>query len=487
MRIIFKYFLATVLAICMALPQSFAQSNTYYHMFGVPQANQLNPAFQPNCDGYFALPLLGPLRFEAESNGIGFGDIFQWNSSMKKYVTFMHPQGDKQKFMDALKPVNLVRLELASNILSTGWRKEQMYFTLDFTERVVQGFSFPKDLAEFMIYGNLNKENFNFSDMAENLTYFHELAIGASYNFDDEMQVGIKAKLLLGGATFTTRSSDIGLKTSIDEWNVQSDVKVDASIPYLDDIPVDGDGYLDVDSLSNTDFDLLFGFPTDISDLLSPAGLSTIGGIKNPGFALDIGFNYVPIEKLNISASIVDLGFIRWKNYVYNFHQDLKYDFEGVEFKLEDDWSPGDGLLDSLENDMKVEVTQEKFTTIMTGKVYLGVAYDLTEKVRFGALFRSRIHNYKFYNQVTVSANVQPISMFSASISYSYFSNSYMNLGLGLSLRLGPLNVYFITDQAPSAYFWPQEFSSLNFRLGVNIVWGCRAMPKAMKDRPLID
>jgi len=487
MRIMFKYFLVAGLVACMALPQAFAQSNTYYHMFGVHQANQLNPAFQPNCDGYFALPFLGPLRFEAESNRISFGDIFQWNSSMKKYVTFMHPQGDKQKFMDALKPVNLVRFELASNLLSTGWRKEQMYFTLDFTERVVQGFSFPKYLAEFMLYGNLNKENFNFSDLAENLTYFHELAIGASYNFDDEMQVGLKVKLLLGGATSTTRSSDIGLKTSIDKWNILSDVKVDASIPYLENIPVDGDGYLDVDSLSNTDFDLLFGFPTGIPDLLSPTGLSTIGWIKNPGFAIDVGFNYVPIEKLNVSASIVDLGFIRWKNYVYNFHQDLKYSFEGVEFKLEDDWSPGDGLLDSLENDLKVKVTQEKFTTIMTGKVYLGVAYDLTEKVRFGALFRSRIHNYKFYNQYTVSANVQPISMFSASISYSYFSNSYMNLGLGLSLRLGPLNVYFITDQAPSAYFWPQEFSSLNFRLGVNIVWGCRAMPKAMKDRPLID
>ena len=221
--------------------------------------------------------------------------------------------------------------------------------------------------------------------------------------------------------------------------------------------------------------------------MLKPSGLSTIGGIKNPGFAIDIGFNYVPIEKLNVSASIVDLGFIRWKNYVYNFHQDLKYDFEGLEFTLEDDWSPGDELLDSLENDLKVMVAQEKFTTILKGRVYLGVAYDLTEKVRFGGLFRSRIQDYKFYNQFTVSANVQPISMFSASLSYSYYSNSYMNLGLGLSLRLGPFNMYFITDQIPSAYFWPEEFSSLNFRLGLNIVWGCRALPKAMKDRPLID
>ncbi len=487
-KILLRYTLAACLAAILTWSQASAQfGNTYYHMFGVPQSNHLNPAFQPDCDGYFGLPVVSALRFEVESNGLSYGDIFEWNSTDKKYITFMHPQGNKQKFLDALEPVNLIRAELASSLISVGWRKEELYFTLDFTERIVQGMSFSKDFAEFMVYGNKNSANFNFSDLAENMTYFHELAIGASYNFDDEMQFGIRAKLLLGGANSTTRNSDINLKTSIEEWDIKSDVKVDASIPYLDDLPVDDEGYLDLDSLANTDFDLLFGFPAGIPELLTPSGLSTIGGIKHPGFAIDFGFNYIPIEKLSVSASVVDLGFIRWKNYVYNFHQDLDYTFEGIEFKLEEDYSPGEGLLDSLQSDMKVKVSENPYTTWMTGKVYLGVAYNLTERVRFGGVFRTRIHNYKFYNQYTVSANVQPISMFSASLSYSYYANSYMNLGLGLSLRLGPLNVYFITDQAPSAYFFPKEFSSLNFRLGVNIVWGCRAMPKAMKDRPLID
>jgi hypothetical protein len=263
-------------------------------------------------------------------------------------------------------------------------------------------------------------------------------------------------------------------------------VKVDASIPYLESLPVDDEGYLDVDSLANSDFDLLFGFPAGIPDLLQPSSLSTIGGIKNPGFALDLGFSYTPLEQLTVSVSAIDLGFIRWKNDVFNFNQELDYTFEGIEFRVEEDYNPGDGLFDSLENDLKVRVSQNPYTTMLTGKVYLAAAYDLTERVRFGGVFRTRIHNYKFYNQYTISANVQPISMFSASLSYSIYGNSYMNLGLGLSLRAGPLNLYFVTDQAPSAYFWPTEFSSLNFRLGMNIVWGC-TVPKGMKDRPLID
>jgi hypothetical protein len=279
----------------------------------------------------------------------------------------------------------------------------------------------------------------------------------------------------------------MSLRTSIEQWKIQSDVTVNTSVPYLENIPVDEDGYLDLDSLANTDLDLIFGFPEGIPELMEPSGLSTIGGIKNPGFAVDLGFNYFPIEKFSVSASVVDLGFIRWRNYVWNFRQKVDYSFEGIEFRLEDNFSPGEALLDTLKNQMKVKVTQNPYTTMLAGKIYLGAAYNLTEKVRFGAVFRTRIYNYKFYNQFTVSANVQPISMFSASLSYSIYGNSYMNLGLGISLRAGPFNLYFITDQAPSVYFWPEDFTALNFRFGMNIVWGCAAMPKAMKDRPLID
>ncbi len=492
-RILLRYSLPVFLVLVFLHPGASGQfGNTYYHMHLVPQANQLNPAFQPECNGY--LGLVSPIRFNVESSSLTYGDIFAWNSSERKYMTFMHPSGDKDRFMDALQPVNVVRAEVVSSLLSFGWRKENLFFTMDFSERIIQEISFPEDFAEFLIYGNKNISDFNFSDLSENLTHFHQISLGASYNLEDEMQFGIRAKILLGGANATTRRSDVSMKTSIEEWDIKSDIKVDASIPFLESVPLDDEGFLDMDSIANildledtTLFDILFGLPGEGSDLLTPGGLKTIGGIKNPGIAIDFGFSYTPIEKLTVSASVVDLGFIRWKNYVYNFEQNLDYTFDGIEFKLEEDYSPGEALLDSLKQDLRIRVTKDPYTTMMTGKVYLGAAYDLREWIRFGGVFRTRIHNYRFYNQFTVSANFRPISMFSASFSYSIMGGSYMNLGLGISLRLGPLNLYFITDQAPSAYFFPQEFSSLNFRMGLNIVWGCAAVPKAMKDRPLID
>ena len=50
-KILLKYFSALCLLVILAWPRASAQfGNTYYHMFGIPQANQLNPAFQPGCD-----------------------------------------------------------------------------------------------------------------------------------------------------------------------------------------------------------------------------------------------------------------------------------------------------------------------------------------------------------------------------------------------------------------------------------------------------
>lgn len=488
LRSLIKYLLAALLVAQLSGQRSEAQyANTYYYMFGVPQANQLNPAFQPGCNGYLGVPFLAPVRFQVESNSITYGDVIQWNPGLDRNVTFMHPYGDKDKFLNALQPSNRIRSELATSIFSLGWRKDAWFFTIDLNERLVEGITFPKDLAELLIYGNLRQSEFKLSEMNQELKYFHQFAIGASYNMDDEIQVGVRAKLMLGGSNLVTENSLLNLKTSLDEWKFQSDIGVNVSIPYLEDIPVDQDGYLDMDSLANAGTDLLFNFPGKLADLWSPTGLSTLTGIKNPGFAIDLGFNYFPIEKLSFSASVVDLGFIRWRNYVWNFHQEANYSFTGLEFKLDDNFSAADALLDSLKEEMKIKVTRDPYTTMLAGKIYLGAAYNLTEKVRFGAVFRTRIYNYKFYNQYTISANVQPISMFSASLSYSIYGNSYTNLGLGLSLRLGPLNVFFITDQAPSAYLWPEDFTALNFRFGLNIVWGCTALPRAMKDRPLID
>lgn len=478
----FTFILVLVLTFSLSLQISQAQvSTTLYHMYGVPQANQLNPAFQPNCDGYLGFPMLSPINFSMESNPLQYNDIFSYNSQLDQMITFMHPDGDKEAFLNTLEPYNTLNTNVGSGPLSLGWRDKQFYFTVDLKERVELNTGFTKDFAEFLINGNRNQERFNFSETGLDASYFHELALGVSYDFEDQFQVGARVKVLFGLANMNTRLSDITLSAYEDRWDFNSKMMIDITGPELT-VPVDSSGFVIWDSI-NVDLD------TENSDFTSffVNNLSTFLGAGNLGFGVDLGFSFIPIENLSVSASVNDLAFIRWKNNAYQLNQDGTFGWEGVEVKLEEDWDPGEELLDSLQNQMNFTSVNEPYTTFLSGKVYLGAAYELNDMLKFGVVDRIRIYNRHFYNQLTLSANVMPITMFSATLSYSIIGNNYANFGLGLSFRLGPFNLYFITDQAPSGYLFPEQVNSVNFRFGLNLVFGCAQVPKKLKDRPLID
>jgi len=327
-------------------------------------------------------------------------------------------------FLDNLDDYNSFRLELGPPFLSTGWRKENMYYTVDFTERMDFGFTIPRDMFDFLVSGmDINSANrYSFGGFGPNINYYHELAVGVSYNSDDEFQIGGRVKLLFGMVNARNQESEINLRTDIGEWVFDSHIQYNITVPYLDNLPIDTDGTLLIDSLGNMETEDIFGFPDDLLDIIRTFdGIKNIMGFKNPGIALDFGFNYRPVEKVIVSASVLNLGFIRWRNSLYNFTQETDYTFEGVEYTLDDDWDAGEALLDSLENATKIRVTKNAYTSFLSARVYLGAAYELTEKVRFGGVFRTRIHNYKFYNQFTISANYQPFGMLSGSLSYSVY------------------------------------------------------------------
>jgi hypothetical protein len=480
----YTFILVLVLTFSLSLQISQAQvSTTFYHMYGIPQANQLNPAFQPHCDGYLGFPMLSPLNFSLESNPLQYNDIFSYNSQMDSIITFMHPNGDKEAFLNSLKPYNSVNTSVGSGPLSIGWRNKQFYFTIDYEERIELNAGFTKDFAEFVLNGNRNQERFNFSETGFDLDLFHELALGISYNYEDEFQVGARVKVLFGLANVNTRLSDITLRAYEDRWDFNSKMMIDVAGPELS-IPVDSTGFVIWDSIPGS---IDANLPDEINSDFIKGNLGTFFGTGNLGFGVDLGFSFNPIENLSISASVNDLAFIRWKNNAYQLKQDGTFGWEGIEVKLDKDWKPDEDLLDSLKNQMNFTSVNKPYTTFLSGKVYLGAAYEINDKVKFGVIDRARIYNQHFFNQLTLSANVMPIQIFSATLSYSIIGQKYMNFGLGLSLRLGPFNMYFITDQAPSGYLFPDQINSANFRLGLNLVFGCAKIPKKLKDRPLID
>jgi hypothetical protein len=65
----------------------------------------------------------------------------------------------------------------------------------------------------------------------------------------------------------------------------------------------------------------------------------------------------------------------------------------------------------------------------------------------------------------------------------SYFSN----VGAGVSLNAGPLNLYLISDNALNILFWPERTRSVNLWFGLNLMFGYRErVTKLYQDRPLV-
>ena len=170
-----------------------------------------------------------------------------------------------------------------------------------------------------------------------------------------------------------------------------------------------------------------------------------------------------------------------------NLENNADYDFKGVEVNPEtEDFLQY--LVDSLEQVFRFHATENPYSTSLPAKIYAGVSVYPHPKISFGALSRTEILAGEIGQQFTLSANFYPLRMLSAAFSYSLIDGYYKNLGLGLSFKPGPFNLYIITDTGPSIAFWPYEARLVNLRLGLNLVFGCNKMAKKHQkfDLPLI-
>ena len=238
--------------------------------------------------------MLSPLNINVESNPLKYKDIFRYDSQLDAMITFMHQNADKQSFLNRLKPVNNINSNIGTNPMSTGWRNGQFYFTLDLTEKIDQDFRFTRDFIEFGLYGNKTRERFNFSETGIDLTYYREFAAGISYNYEDEFQIGARAKVLFGLANLTTRLSDITLKAAEDKWEINSSMVLDVTGPFLY-LPLDSAGFVIWDS-AGLDPSVEEDYFASLLD-----NVNTILGTGNPGLALDFGFCFSPVENLFFS------------------------------------------------------------------------------------------------------------------------------------------------------------------------------------------
>ena len=453
------------------------QSNILYYMGGVPQSHLVNPATRPGCNFYIGLPVFSPFQVNIENSGFSLNDVmWQEGDSTKLFFNTLESQND---FLDKLGKSNFISAELSTNIISFGFKSGEMYYSYELTERASFRFSYPGDLLKLLIKGNEIGDEFDFSGLGIEAFSMLEFAVGVSREINDQLIVGARGKILFGHANISTRKTDITLNTDMD-WTASSRFDINATLPLMD-IATDSVGDFIFDSINKQE------------NLSSSDYIKMITG--NKGLAIDLGIHYKPIDNLTLSASLLDLGFIRWKNNTYNITQDAEFIYNGLETDISETDSIFDNFLDTLKNTFVISSTEKPYTSFLGGKLYLGGTYQIIEEISAGILLRSEMFKGRLREQLTISANFYPIKEVAASLSYSIMNRTFNNFGFGVSFKPGPFNLYIISDNIPLTFAVeqssgapiPNKTRTANIRFGINFVFGCDKEKRKTKDLPLIN
>ncbi len=448
-------------------------NNTLYLMQNVPQSNQLNPAIQPECKVFIGFPGLSSIYFNYSNNGFNYSDIIKDGTGLQKDSLVV----DINSFHDALKSTNTISNQLDYTFFSLGIRAKKMFFTLDVSSKVDTRFGFDKGLISFFKDGNAAYmgRTANLGAIGLEGTAYNEVALGVSKQVTEKLTVGIKAKALFGIANMHMDNSNLSVYTSEsgDLVRLRSKQLMKVSMPLEITQKTDPDGTNYIDDIDILDDDMDANF---------------LSGTDNRGYAFDLGATYQFDNRTTFYASILDIGGIKWKN-SYELYQDASFDWTGGDWSQSGNSNDPDyreiedvmeDLTDSISDAFRFRDNTGAYSKALPTKVYLGGSYELNKRIGFGVVSRTEIYDGKLRPSLTLSANTRVIRNFSASFSYSMVNNTYNNIGVGVAAKLGPLQVYAVSDNILAMN--PNTAQLANIRFGVNMMFGCRKKKGKKKD-----
>ena len=483
------------------------QVNTLYFLENAPMRHTINPAFQPVSQGYINFSPLGWTSFSVGNNSLTLSDALKYDKSLGKTITPLHPNGDRQALLKAFKKVTLVNGDFTLGLLNMGFRiKDKGYLTIGINERIEMGMTLPKSLPEFLFDGGMKNltggnNEVSLSNLGLRGTAYTEIGVGYSHQINDKWTIGGKFKFLMGSFYADYDSKNLKIDATAAQWNIKGDTRLEIAGPMNMDYfsqYVEGknmqqviDGFKDKsfkgDSLIDTH---------NIGSLLKPVGY---------GAAIDFGFTYKPIENLQISAAIVDLGFIYWnKASTYSCAIDTIFDGAGrIDYgdpKYKDangNFSTdilGDTIVSNLENLLKgihfAGKGKKGRARMVSARLNVGLDANFWEnRIGVGVVSATRLYDARLYEEVTIGVAFRPVNWFNIAASYSLINNGkYSNIGAGLSfMPYDGVNMTLTMDYLPTSYaampksnryVIPDKMKMFNVALGFSICWGSNRRDK---------
>ncbi len=446
--------------------------NGAYFMEGYANGHELNPAKDYDRAAYFGFPL-GNLNVGLKGN-LSLKDIFMKDPTGRNALTtYLNPSISSSEALKGFSSKNTLFQDLRFDLVSFGFHKWGGFNTFGLSVRESFGMNVPYEL--FDLTKNLTNKNYELGDVRATANAWAEIAFGHSRQINEQWRVGAKVKFLLGAGNVDMKMDNLRLElASENQWKAIANATVNASVKGMTWGQTETKEYKKQYPGHQTYQQIKF----NNVDVQGP-------GLNGFGTAFDLGAEWNMeelVEGMKLSASLLDLGFIKWGNTIVAQNKGDEFIFNGFNniavkdgpgTKLEDQT---DDLSDRLSDLYSLQdAGTANRTTMLGATMNIGAEYKLPayDKLRFGFLSTTRIQGKYTWNEERLSANVSPVKFFECGAnfgvgtlgaSFGWMINIHpkgFNLFMGMDHTLGKLSKQFIPLR-----------SNADFTLGINFPLG---------------
>ncbi|TDP01633.1 DUF5723 family protein [Flavobacterium sp. 245] len=437
-----------------------------YNFTTIPQSSLVNPGADVSYKFYFGFPVLSGVSLNTGSSSFSAYDLFadngvDFNAKVRDVV-------NKSSRND--KVVTNEQLEIFSGGFRVGGRESRSYISFGLYQEFDFFMYMPKDLAILALDGNKDYigRMFHLDDLnvkAEVLSVFH---VGFHKKLNDKLVLGGRAKLYSSGANaVSTHNSGFiytnqepgtpNLYNQIISSNLE--LKTSGIAPFTKD---EYDGNIAEDIAHNTFFN---------------------GSL---GLGLDAGVTYYLKENLQVTASVIDLGFVKQSKDIETLTYKGTYQYQGAnpDFMNPDD---PENVFDEFKKAIPRDTLYNKYTTWRPTKIYTSVEYSFgksrsNEDCNCKEQAKDRYKNAAGIQFFAMSAPREPLVALTAfykrnifekldlKATYTFDTFSSTNIGLGLSGTIWKLNIYALANNVLE-YKDVSKASSAAFQVGINFVF----------------
>lgn len=427
----------------------FVKSDNYRH--------DLNPAFMGE-SGYVSFPVLGNVNVGTQGN-VGLNDfLYKTNNASSKYklTTFMSPDVSRNEFLSKIKEKNRINANIGISLFSFGATTKRGYNTFELNIKSTTQTILPYELFDFMKTG-MGKGTYNLKNLSARSKSYVELAIGHSRHINSKLDIGVKLKVIAGGANAEAKFDTLQATLTGDKWQIRSKGTLNVNIGGASFKKDDDGGWVN---------------GVDINK----------GGVAGWGGAIDLGAVYKLTKDITLSGSLLDLGMIKWTKTLKASSEDT-FTFDGFNNiavypgtndpnKISEQWTNTRDDLKKLTHFYEDKTVPQDQTEMLNATLNLGAEYALPNyhKMSFGLLSSTQFAGKYTSTTAMMSANIRPIKLIEASVNCSY-STYGTCIGGVLSFHPGVFTLFIGTDCLATKItpqYVPIKHANVNGCIGLN-------------------